>query len=172
MDRLARWNARESSLLALPPRLLPLVLIAAYLLYCYWHFYCDIPTHSPHTRDTLASLTSPSLSAQPTLVVDTTPSQHTRGLTPPPTHRALHAEHSLYYHSLNVRLASHVRLTACSPSESHAPTVPGGSSSTRRRRALHRRTSTSGRGKRTTAAKRPCSRNRRITAASSARKDM
>jgi hypothetical protein len=132
-------------------------------------YYCccyDIPFTYRYNRLIRLSIDPSRLS--PPLVVDTS----RRGVSTPPLDSPRLARRTLSLPPLtHARLAFHVQLTACLPSESHAPTVPGGSCPTRRRRALHRRTSTSGRGKRTTAAKRPCSRNRRITAASSAPKD-
>ena len=70
---------------------------------CYhcWHYYYDIPIHLQHTRDKrLIHLSlSPSRLSPPQLWIQR-PSQRGALLTPPPTHRALHARHSLCYHSL------------------------------------------------------------------------
>lgn len=70
---------------------------------CYhcWHYYYDIPIHLQHTRDKrLIHLSlSPSRLSPPQLWIQR-PSQRGALSTPPPTHRALHAQHSLCYHSL------------------------------------------------------------------------
>jgi hypothetical protein len=141
------------------------------LLYYFRHCYYNIAIHSPHTRDKrLIHLSVPPSRLSPPQLWIQAVAVYAGLLTTADSPRLARRTLSLLPLT-HARLALHARLTACSPSESHAPTVPVGSCPTRRRRALHRRTSTSGRGKRTTAAKRPCSRNRRITAASSAPKD-